>query len=744
MLRLKNVSKFYYNKGVIASGFSKLNINFSIGEFVVITGESGSGKSTLLNVISGLDTYEEGEMYIDGVETSHYTQNDFFEYRKKYVSNIFQNFNLVNSYTVYQNIELVLLINGYSKREVKNRVLDLIKMVKLTKYKNTKVSKLSGGQKQRVAIARALAKETPIIVCDEPTANLDSKSSMEVIEILKEVSRDKLVILVTHDYPLVEHVATRVVKMHDGKIASDKRLVDCEDSNKEIVLSVKDRNIGLFNIIRLGFRNTFNIVSKFILLFIVFLFITVSLLTEYGSMRKSEYESSKLGFNYYFSDTSDTRIIIKKKDGSSISNSDFNEIRKLDNVSFVEENDILLDNYLWLETDYDKDSDGYFINGLFKSIDRFDLDLDYGRMPIADNEVVILVNAYDFVSIDELSDVLKYTYYVNGDTNGIGIKIVGVKYIAEDVFIFQDNVIYGNKLVLDEFLNYMNIVNSDIVVNINNFNYKGIDDQSFLVFPSNKIKSGNVYVHENISYACKDFNCKNRDLSVSINNIYYSDSINLKISNVYNDKNVNNLLGISKDNNKYGAIFISGDDYNKLFNSNIYQSSVFANKVTNVDELVLNLEDMGYDTLEMRKTLNSEGKDTLKILKIIKLVVTVILVITLFFISYFVINLILKSRNVYFSTLRILGTSIKDTKKILDIELFINSSLAYMCYLIFILLVRYNIINIRFINSILEYLSIKDYIFMYIILVVMSYLISQRFSSKIFKKSMMSSYREEV
>ena len=105
MLKLSNVSKFYYSKGVIAAGFSKVNLEFKIGEFVAITGESGSGKSTLLNVISGLDTYEEGEMYINGEETSHYSEKDFENFRRKYISNIFQTFNLINSYTVYQNIK---------------------------------------------------------------------------------------------------------------------------------------------------------------------------------------------------------------------------------------------------------------------------------------------------------------------------------------------------------------------------------------------------------------------------------------------------------------------------------------------------------------------------------------------------------------------------------------------------------------------------------------------------------------
>ena len=212
MLELKKVSKYYYNKGVIASGFRKLDLKLNIGEFVAIVGESGSGKSTLVNVLSGLDSYEEGEMYVNGEKTSHYTTKDFEEYRKKYISNIYQEFNLINSYTVYQNIELVAKLNGYSRKESKEKIVDIIEKVGLTKYKNTKVSKLSGGQKQRVAIARALIKNSPIIIADEPTGNIDTKSAKEVITLLKELSKDKLVIVVTHNYEQVQDVVTRKIK----------------------------------------------------------------------------------------------------------------------------------------------------------------------------------------------------------------------------------------------------------------------------------------------------------------------------------------------------------------------------------------------------------------------------------------------------------------------------------------------------------------------------------------------------
>ena len=156
LLSLKNVSKFYYSKGVVTSGFSKVSLQLDRGEFVAITGESGSGKSTLLNVISGLDTYEEGEMSINGILTSAYTEKEFEQYRKQYIANVFQSFNLVSSYTVYQNVALILMINGEKNKEIKKKVLTALKQVGLYDYRHTKASKLSGGQKQRVAIARAL------------------------------------------------------------------------------------------------------------------------------------------------------------------------------------------------------------------------------------------------------------------------------------------------------------------------------------------------------------------------------------------------------------------------------------------------------------------------------------------------------------------------------------------------------------------------------------------------------------
>ena len=400
MIKLNNVSKFYYQDGVIATGFTKVNLELHIGEFVVITGESGSGKSSLLNVISGLDTYEEGEMYINGEETSHYTEEDFVEYRKKYVTNIFQSFNLVNSYTVYQNIELALLLDGSKKSDVKKKVDELINLVNMKKFRNTKVSKLSGGQKQRVAIARALAYDTPIIVADEPTGSLDRAQSKSILELLHKISKDKLVIIVTHNKKEVEEYATRLIRMHDGRLLENK-VVEKINKDDEVKLK-KVKDISLFSMIRLGIRNTFNIPIKFILIFIIFLFITLAFVNSYSSIESAKYQMQTEGYNAFFKDADIKRIVINKVDKTPITNDDYLAIENISDVDHVIVNDLLndLDVSIW-------DDDMYSFYGLVKSSKYID-SVDEGRLPTNKNEIVIGIEK-DYMYFT-LEDILKSNF----------------------------------------------------------------------------------------------------------------------------------------------------------------------------------------------------------------------------------------------------------------------------------------------------------------------------------------------
>ena len=223
LLKLENIGKIYVSEKNVSVGIREVNLSFDSGEFVCVTGKSGSGKSTLLNVISGMDSYEEGELYALGEPTSHFLQPDWEEYREKYISFIFQDYNIIDSFTVLENVELALM-HIEDRAERRRRAMELIDKVGLTSHLKHKGSKLSGGQKQRTVIARALAKDSPIILADEPTGNLDSETSKEIIDLLRRVSKDKLVIVVTHNFEDFEAVATRHIRIHDGFIEFDHEI----------------------------------------------------------------------------------------------------------------------------------------------------------------------------------------------------------------------------------------------------------------------------------------------------------------------------------------------------------------------------------------------------------------------------------------------------------------------------------------------------------------------------------------
>ena len=738
LIKLCNVSKFYYSKGVIASGFSKVNLSFDMGEFVVITGESGSGKSTLLNVISGLDSYEEGEMYINGEETSHYTEENFEEYRRKYVGNIFQSFNLVNSYTVYQNIELVLLLNGSKKKDIKSKVIELIKKVDLYKFRNTKVSRLSGGQKQRVAIARALAKNTPMIIADEPTGNLDSKSAKEVLRLLSEVAKDKLVIVVTHNYGQVSEYATRKIKMHDGKVIEDQILKKVDRVNDDIDKSYKD--ITFLNKIRLSFRNCFNILPKFLLLFAVYLFITISLVSEYASFKKQEYIESINGTNYLFSNTDDKRIVIKKNDKTAFTDEEYDEIKSLNNVKTIVKNDILLDTY----TNF-TDEENFWLGVYINEFSNFEGELDLGNMPTNDNEIILVGSKNDYYIGTQTKELLNkelhiQNFFDNTTNNEDKVKIVGIKYSFNEND-YNTYAYVSNKIINK--LNYqVNQINSiSKVLFLGKYKNSNPWDVNFKIVSSKNVPKGSAYVSDDLSYECPKGRCKGQSLTINVKSIYYEENLNLVVSNTYTKRNIKNLLGVNFDDNN-GSIFINEEDYDSLYNKSYYQSSVFVSDASGIDEVVKSLNDMGIDTLKIKDTLVNNNFS--KVLGVIRTTVTIILVIALVFISYFVIRIILKSRNKYYSTIRMLGASKKVSRKLLIYELFIIANIAFLVFLIMVYLYLIKLIKFDFIETVLTYLKLKDYIILYILLMIMSYIISSKFAKTLFKKSAMSTFVEEV
>ena len=732
MLKLENVSKIYYTNGIVATGISKVNLELNIGEFVVITGESGSGKSTLLNVISGIDSYEEGEMYINGKETSHYTEKDFEEYRKKYIANIFQSFNLINSYTVYQNVELVLLLNGYKRRQIKKKVLDIIDKVGLTKFKNTKVSKLSGGQKQRVAIARAIVKDTPIIVADEPTGNLDTKSAYEIIELLKNVAKDKLVVIVTHNIEQVEKYATRIIKMHDGRMIQNTEIKNINEDSK--ITQASGKNITIPNQYRLGIRNTFNIFSKFILLFIVFTFMSVAFLAEYSAFKLVEHSTEESsGYSANLRDISKERILINKQNREPFTEDDYNKIKQLSNIDYIVEDDISLD------TEFILRNDTLNTYGYIKDINNFKGNLDIGRMPENDDEIILKANKDDYTITQMLDETLNSEFslqksYREGDTIRT-VKIVGIQYNENNTI--YDRTFYVSNEVKKVVRSYVHNQYSDMKTLLND---KYVQ---YNIETSENVEPGTAIVNDDLKYQFKNNKIINQNINISVSNIYYEDNIDLTITKTFTKSNLKKLTGYTDYSYYQNAIIINPDDYNSLYDKPSYQSSVYVKDASIIDQTMSELENLG---LKPKKATDFkvEYENESQIVKIFKVVVTIFVIIVVFFISYLIISIILKSRNIYYTTLRMLGATSKSTRKILNIELFINSTLSYLMVLTFGYLVKQDIIKIEFIANLIKYITLNECILMYLILFVVTQLIARKFAKKIFKNSAMNRYNEEV
>ena len=219
MLTLKGITKDYITGDSKVEALKGVDLQFRSNEFVSILGQSGCGKTTLLNIIGGLDKYTSGDLFINGKSTKNYKDRDWDNYRNHSVGFVFQSYNLIPHQTVLKNVELALTLSGVSKAERKKRATEALEKVGLGNQLKKKPSEMSGGQMQRVAIARAIVNNPDIILADEPTGALDTETSVQVMEILKEIADDRLVIMVTHNPELAEQYSTRIIRMLDGVIS---------------------------------------------------------------------------------------------------------------------------------------------------------------------------------------------------------------------------------------------------------------------------------------------------------------------------------------------------------------------------------------------------------------------------------------------------------------------------------------------------------------------------------------------
>lgn len=691
MIKLERVSKIYNNNGVLTTGLHNINLELEKNEIVAIVGESGSGKSTLLNVLTKMDSFDEGEYYYKGNETSYFDVNDMDNFRKDKVGFIFQNYNIIDSYTVLENVMLPFIIKGENKKDAKIKAKELINKVGLNNRIKNKGTELSGGEKQRCVIARALASDCEILACDEPTGNLDSKTGEEIIKLIKEVANDKLVLIVTHNYDQVKDIATRKIKIKDGEIIEDVIFQKKEkDPDEKLELEYKPINNKIkLDIAKDNIKNTpkktifTSVVLFFVAMFSLFLFQGINYLTNNQSYINN--------FVYKGED----KIIVY-----DINNKEL-DIKKIENISkkYVVNDFYRTNNNLYFRID-----NSSIVNSFNYEEYPYNYKLDDGRKANNGNEVEILLpstySGEDFLNQNITINDMNYKY-----------KIVGYQ-IREDItdIVFTNNKQIEDLLLINRILSYK--------VEIKYKTGYQIREIDLNVEFNNDLENSYIEI----------------DKSYDLNNVIIEDK-NIVYSDLYEfDYNLKTLEIKTGEDNK----IIVGQDFINCIKQKPYEVSIYPDNIF-IAENELNNINYSYVRVKTYDTTNSMQRFINNIMSYLMMLLSSLTIIIIFFISYIILAKIYTSRKKDYVILRTLGISKFDMKGIVINEIMsLTLIITIISYLIIFIISRF---TDKGIMIIFNNISIFGSILYFIIMILFGYLIARRFNRKLFKFSVNSTLK---
>ena len=736
-LRLERVSKYYQSENNVSVGMKHISLTFNMGEFVAVTGESGSGKSTLLNVLSGLDKYEEGEMFIFSEETSHYQIKDFENYRRENVGFVFQNYNIIDSYTVYQNVMLALELQGYPIKERKERALKLIDQVGLTKQKHQKSSKLSGGQKQRAVIARALAKDTPIIVCDEPTGNLDQTSAEQVIQLLHDVSKDKLVIIVTHEFDQVSKYATRRIKMSDGEVVEDIKIR--AHDNITVNKVEKTKSLNFFGLIKFSLRNLLAQPRRF--MFMLFLMIiAISVFTVVYSNQIFGLRTTGLEQSSTYPSVPNSRVLVERRDGDPLTQEDIEKIEAFNGVSKVYAYGALFynDTSFNLVSFYNgtevMDMMGYRYNDSALNLNTSDL--ESGRLPEAADEIV--VSRYWWgIELDQTFLLTSNRIWEwdkeRLEESSIGyFKVVGIANNDLQTIYFSEAFLdqtYPTEPILD--LNLREQVKQTLENNIR-FTY---NNQDFSVYPIEEDFDGFDIFLEN--------NTPLNDIPLIIEVMIYSESLSTSVSMSKTMTIGNAFLG---DNFNFGAM--SASVYQEIIDAFLEEveeefftlpSAIASVSVENQLAGTRIVNQLDVETYKVYYPANIPGfiqEFLVFILSIVAIIILTILGLFLYAVIHAVTKNMMNSRKKDFSIFRSVGAH-ESTLSVLVILEQILLSIIGLALSVFIL--NMIVLFVPDHGLTIEYMGVTDYLILVLSITLLGLWLGLRFNKKVFHQTVIQS-----
>ena len=698
MIKLENVTKFYNSKGIITHALKNINLELYKNEFVAICGPSGSGKSTLLNVICKQDTFDEGEIYYKGNETAYFNVDDMDDFRKNKVGFIFQNYNIIESYTVLQNVMLPYELKGMPTKEAKKKALAIIDEVGLHDKINNRGAELSGGQKQRCVIARALAFEPEILACDEPTGNLDSETGAEIMSLIAKIAHDKLVLVVTHNYEEVEPYATRKLTIVDGTLYEDKILREVPYDDEKEVLNLDYVPIPKKINFKVALRNLINTPKKTIFSSLVIFFACFFMLSLYQYIRYSyDYQIS-----YYndFAYKSKDKVVIGPKN-KALTEDDIAQIAG--NRPYVVNSVLDVKNFTG-----NFDMNKYYLNVYFETY-YTDYNPSVGRKPENDTEAYLLVG-----DAEALND---YKPYLNREWTSSSInksfKIVGIE---------KTDKVKTNVLCIDSKV-YNDILKLEYNYEIDCVHQSGNDVE---------------YINRQINMVLA---------SGDRNILHMPKLLNNEISSVkiegYRSVISNNDLVISVDVDNIVYDLKSGEDFyievahvknNEIKQVSIYNANTSVlNKAKNLGYFAINTKE--YDvTSDLNHFLNNLQAYGMMILFSIAIII-------IYFISYLVMIHIYKTKAYDFNIFRTLGVTKRDMRYITIFELLIQTVIiSIFTYLLTLILGAFAKEN----SPLIIYSSINfgTSLIYFLIIFLFGYLIARRFNKKLFKFSVAKTFKE--
>ena len=728
MLELKSIFKSYKSNSYKQVVLKDINIKFRDSEFVSILGSSGSGKTTLLNIIGGLDSFDSGDILIDGISTREFKAKDWDSYRNKKIGFIFQNYNLINHQTIYKNIEIALSLSGI--RNKKKIVKDSLVKVGMIDHINKKPNQLSGGQMQRVAVARALINKPSIILADEPTGALDSNNSIEVMNLLKDISNDKLVIMVTHNKELAKKYSTRIIEIKDGVIVSDSKPCSV-DVKKVVKLNIRKKKMNLLSSISLSLSNLFTKKSRTILtsiagsIGIVGISIILSLsngvnkytkeleeesLSDYPIVIDKVYNNSLSVLGDVFNDD---KNISKCDDTDLCSYDDFIESsvtknQRYNNLKdlkiYIENNNQFKDNAQYIDYKYDftfqvytkdyKKVNPSSINGLSQKDNFKELNYNsskynilYGRMPESYNELVLVINnntipdsilyALDIKNRKDVSS-LKKKFRKNKK-----YKINSCNYNYEDIVGFSYKLILNTdyyKKYKNKYLNYSGnkrymkkVIKKSLDIEIVGIVNENNNDEAYIGYNKELVN----YVIDNVSKT----------------NIYQK-HINNKNINVLNNKKYSDLDITYEDVSRELAMYEYSDP------SSIY---IYPKNYKSKERIIEALED--YKKVSYTDLMKTLINGITKIIDIVSYILIGFIAISLI-VSSIMISIItyisVLERTKEIGILRAIGASKKDIKRVFISEVILEGFMSgvigvlvsmILCNIINILVYKYTKIN---------------------------------------------------